>query len=298
MIQVKGLYKKYQNFFALNGLDLHVKKGEIYGFIGRNGAGKTTAMNIFAGLSKPTKGQCIVNRKNISSINNPGDLKIGYLPEEPKFYSWMTAYEILEYLSNKPDNLLEILTLIGLKDSSNRRVGSFSRGMKQRLGIGATLINNPDLLILDEPSSALDPKGRSEVLNLIKEVKDMGKTVILSTHILDDVERVCDRIGYISDGKMVFEKPLIQIQKENIGTTYDIVTINEINKKTINNIKSIPNIVMTNISEKSITVSMDQSISIPLMKVLVDNNIVIESFNLRKSKIEDIFLQEVEVNDK
>lgn len=121
----------------------------------------------------------------------------------------MTAHEILVYLSGvrKTGRIAEILRWTGLADAQYRRVGGFSRGMKQRLGIGAALIRNPQLLILDEPSSALDPEGRSEVLHLIKELKNMGKTILFSTHILDDVERVCDTVGMIDAGRMIFEKP-------------------------------------------------------------------------------------------
>ncbi|MDD2235021.1 MAG: ABC transporter ATP-binding protein [Desulfitobacteriaceae bacterium] len=183
MITVKGLHKKFKDSQALKGVDMHVQKGEIYGFIGHNGAGKSMAMNILAGLSHPTQGECIVNGRNIAEIKYPGDLHIGYLPEAPRFYPWMTAYEMLEYLGGdiKRSRITEMLEWVGLASATDRRVGGFSRGMKQ-----------------------------------------MGKTVLFSTHILSDVERVCDTVGMIAEGGMVMEKPLVELQRDNIRSVFDI----------------------------------------------------------------------------
>ncbi len=181
MITVRNLKKKYNSFYALDGIDINVKKGEVYGFIGKNGAGKSTTMNILAGLSSPTEGEATVNGKDIAKIHHPSDLSLGYLPEDPKFYPWLTAYETLEYLANnngkklKKEKIVELLSWGGLQDASDRKVGGFSRGMKQRLGICSAMIHNPELLILDEPSSALDPQGRSDVLNLIIDLKKKVK---------------------------------------------------------------------------------------------------------------------------
>ena len=207
MITVKNLHKQFHAFHALKGIDLNVQKGEIYGFIGQNGAGKSTTMNILAGLSRPSAGECTVGGKNVTKARYPSDLDIGYLPEDPKFYPWMTAREMLAYLCNSGgprvaarERVGEMLHWVGLADAAGRRVGGFSRGMRQRLGIAAAMIHNPALLILDEPSSALDPEGRSDVLRLMREVKQMGKTVFFSTHFLSDVERVCDTVVIIAWG--------------------------------------------------------------------------------------------------
>lgn len=153
MIKVKNLTKEFNGFQALKGLNMKVKAGEVYGFIGPNGSGKTTTMNILMGLIQPNEGLVTVNGLDLDKITHPGDLNIGYLPEDPKFYPWMTAYENLQYLlgRRKFHHIEEILELTGLSEAKNRRVGGFSRGMKQRLGIATALIRNPDILILDEP---------------------------------------------------------------------------------------------------------------------------------------------------
>jgi len=221
IIKVEDLNKTFGSFQALKNININVKKGEIYGFLGQNGAGKSTTINILTGLSRPTSGNCLVNGYNLSKKFDPGDLHIGYLPEEPKFYPWMTGFETLRYLGstrNKDYNkkhIEEIVDWIGLTSEANRKVGCYSRGMRQRLGIGAALLHDPELLLLDEPSSALDPEGRSDVLKLILSLKERGKTVFFSTHILNDVERVCDSVAILNKGNIVLEKPLNDLLKES-----------------------------------------------------------------------------------
>ena len=296
MISVKGLVKNFGSFQVIKGLDMQVKAGEIYGLIGQNGAGKTTTMNILAGLSHPAQGECIVNGRDVTKFTHPGDLNIGYLPEDPKFYPWMTAHETLVYLSGprKTGRIREILRWIGLEDAQNRCVGGFSRGMKQRLGIGAALIRNPQLLILDEPSSAPDPEGRSEVLRLIKELKNMGKTILLSTHNLEDVERVCDTVGMINAGRMVFEKPLAQLQKEYAQPMFDIRPVSPVTSGILDAIELLPGVVSLRKSTKTITVKVvDNTVSVSVMRFLAEHGIVMESFSLSKARLEDLFLQEV-----
>ncbi|TJX13113.1 ABC transporter ATP-binding protein [Tissierella creatinini] len=296
MITVKRLQKKFKDFYALKNVDMHVKKGEIYGFIGPNGSGKTTTMNILAGLSRPAQGECTVNGLDVTKLTHPGDLKIGYLPEDPKFYPWMTAHETLDYLSGgrNTGHTGEILKWTGLLDARNRRVGGFSRGMKQRLGIGAALIRNPELLILDEPSSALDPEGRSEVLRLIKDLKGIGKTILFSTHILDDVERICDTVGMIDAGQMMFEKPLRQLQKENMQPIFDIIPAHSVESNILNALERLTGVVSLTKSERSLTVKVaDNTVSVSVMRFLADHEIVIESFSQRKTRLEDLFLQGV-----
>lgn len=300
MITVKGLHKYFQSFHALKGIDLHVRKGEIYGFIGKNGAGKSTAMNILAGLSRPSQGQCLVNGLDAARLRHPGDLRLGFLPEDPKFYPWMTARETLSYLSGgaNPGRVWEILQWTGLAEASDRRVGGFSRGMRQRLGIGAALLRNPALFLLDEPSSALDPQGRSDVLRLIRDLKGMGKTVLFSTHILDDVERVCDTIGMISAGRMIFEKPLAQLQREHAQPVYDITPAAALDAFALDALKQLRGVVSVTESAGSLSVRVaDGLFPGQLLRFLADLKAPVESFALRKARLEDLFLQEANENE-
>jgi ABC-2 type transport system ATP-binding protein len=296
VITVTGLKKDFGDFQALKGLNMHVQAGEVYGFIGQNGVGKTTTMNILAGLSRPTEGECLIRGKDVTAVAHPGDLRVGYLPEEPKFYPWLTARETLLYLSEVPDNkrVEEILRWTGLVDGADRRVGGFSRGMKQRLGIGVALVRNPDLFILDEPSSALDPEGRSVVLRLIKDLKNMGKTILFSTHILDDIERICDTVGMINDGRMVFEKPLTQLQVEHAQPVLDMIPTVPIRPDVADALSKVVGVVSLTRSESSWAVRVAHpGVSLTVMSFLAEHGIAVESFAFRKARLEDLFLKEV-----
>ena len=299
MINVRGLKKDFKSFQALKGIDLNVKKGEVYGFIGHNGAGKSTTMNILAGLSRPNAGECLVNGMDVRRVRHPGDLNVGYLPEDPRFYPWMTAQETLSYLgeSNAIANrkrLEEMLSWVGLKDAANRRVGGFSRGMKQRLGIASALMHDPELLILDEPSSALDPEGRSDVLRLIGELKQMGKTVFFSTHILSDVERICDTVGIIASGKMVMEKPLEEMQKDHILPIFDIELASPIPPHALGKLQGLAGVMDIRNAENNLSIYVKDTalLSKQLMAFFAGEEIPVLSFGLHKHTLEDIFMKE------
>lgn len=301
MIDVNNLHKRFKTFHALKGISLHVKKGEIYGFIGKNGAGKSTTMNILAGLSRPSDGQCIVGGKDVTKVSHPSELDIGYLPEDPKFYPWMSATETLGYLgstrghSASSARVSEMLQWVGLTESARRRVGGFSRGMRQRLGIAAALMHDPALVILDEPSSALDPEGRSDVLRLITDLKRMGKTVIFSTHILSDVQRVCDTVGIIAAGRMITEKPLGEIVKENIVPIYDVDLTTPVGEELGEKLKEISGVKTVEACSDTlaVTVTDADADAVRLMRFFAENQRAVRSLTLRKNDLEDIFIQEV-----
>lgn len=206
MIEIKGLTKTYRDFAVLKGLDMAVDKGEIYGFIGRNGCGKSTTMNILNGLLAKDGGSVKVGGKEVTVA---GELPVGYLPEAPALFDYMTCRQYLDYIGaacrypgGRRHRTDEVIDLIGLRHAAERKVGGFSRGMKQRVGLGAAVYAGYDLIVLDEPTSALDPEGRAEVMQIIERLKGMGKTILLSTHILTDVERVADKVGILHDGVM------------------------------------------------------------------------------------------------
>lgn len=210
-IRVENLQKFYGKVRALDGLTLTVGPGTVFGFLGPNGAGKTTTIRLLTGLARPTKGQAWVAGEAVLTSPKVA-ARIGYLPEEPAFYSWMTPVEFLDHIgrifnlpaAERKKRTNKLLDEVGLSQVCKRRIGGFSRGMRQRLGLAQALVNRPEVLFLDEPVSALDPAGRKEVLDMIAE---LGRqcTVFMSTHILDDVERVCDSIGIINQGRLVVE---------------------------------------------------------------------------------------------
>jgi len=210
-IRIENLKKHFGKVRALDGLTLDVEPGTIFGFLGPNGAGKTTTIRLLTGLSRPTAGHAWVAGLDIIHSRKFAD-RIGYLPEEPVFYSWMTPAEFLDYTGRlfgftaeeRKIRTKDLLELAGLSQVSKRRIGGFSRGMRQRLGVAQALFNRPEVLFLDEPVSALDPAGRKEVLEMIGQLRGEC-TVFMSTHILADVERVCDTVGIINHGRLVVE---------------------------------------------------------------------------------------------
>ena len=214
-ISMSGVSKRFRSGFlirqirALESLSLEVEAGEIFGFLGPNGAGKTTAIKIMMGLSRPTAGTCTI-------LGEPPDSasvkqRIGFLPEAPYFYEHLSAREILELSADlcaiprkeKKARVDAMLAMVGLTSAQHGRLGRFSRGMLQRVGIGQALLHEPELVILDEPMGGLDPIGRKEFRDIIVGLRDQGKTVFFSTHILQDVEMICDRVGILVSGRLV-----------------------------------------------------------------------------------------------
>jgi ABC-2 type transport system ATP-binding protein len=219
-IEISALTKTYKETRALDHVDLSVPEGSVFGFLGPNGAGKTTALRILTGMARPTSGGAKVFGHDVVHSTNEVRSLIGYLPDVPGYYPWMTAEEFLRFsgklfgvtgsvLDSRVESLLDMAGLAGTK----QRVGGFSRGMKQRLGVAQALINAPRLLMLDEPTSALDPMGRKDVLDMIAALK--GKTtVFFSTHILTDVERVCDTVAILDHGRVVRQASMGELKSE------------------------------------------------------------------------------------
>jgi ABC-2 type transport system ATP-binding protein len=204
ILVLDGVSKNFGGLRALDTVDLVVEPGEIVGLIGPNGAGKTTLLSILAGLRRPTSGSVTVAVPKH---------RIGVLVDTPQFEPWLTAHEVVDLARHltapqaPAERIMAALTETGLSDGADRRVGGFSRGMLQRLGLAACLVGDPDLLLLDEPVSALDPAGRREVLDLIGRLAQT-KTVLLSTHILADVQQVCDTVAVIDHGQLRYQGPL------------------------------------------------------------------------------------------
>jgi ABC-2 type transport system ATP-binding protein len=221
-IVARGLTKRYGSVLALDGLDLDVPSGSIFGLLGPNGAGKTTSIRLLTGLARPSSGTATVAGIEIGLDRPELRRRLGYLDQDPRFYSWMEGRELLE-LTGRLSGLrggelttrvAEVLDLVGLRGVARRRIGGWSGGMRQRLGIAQALIHRPQVVFLDEPVSSLDPEGRRTLLELIGGLRG-ETTVILSTHVLGDVERVCDRVAILDRGRLVIEGPLEALLAEH-----------------------------------------------------------------------------------
>jgi ABC-2 type transport system ATP-binding protein len=306
MIKVINLNKKYGDFEVLKNICFEIKKGTIYGFLGPNGAGKTTTMNILSGLIDFNGGQVYLDGEDFKKNKRQLLRKVGYLPQNPVFYNYMNANEYLHFIGEIAnmtekkirERTIELLDIVKLTESAKRKIGQYSGGMKQRLGIAVALFNKPEIVFLDEPTSALDPEGRMEILEFIKDLKSAGTTVFLSTHILSDIERVCDEVSILDKGQILISDNLENLKNKYIQPIFDI----EFEKQCVNLDKILLDFkwiekVLIKENKASIYVNNLDIAKLELLKFLVQGENTILSYDLRKSNLEDIFIRLVNKND-
>ncbi len=304
-IATEKLEKVYGKVRALDGLTLTVEPGTIFGFLGPNGAGKTTTIRLLTGLAHPTGGQAWVAGESLAG-NRKVAKRIGYLPEEPALYSWMTPAEFLDHVGRlfglpaqeRQARTKELLEMVGLSGVRKRRLGGFSRGMRQRMGLAQALINRPEVLFLDEPVSALDPAGRKETLELIGSLR--GKcTVFMSTHILEDVERVCDTVGIINHGHMIVEAPQAELLERYSVPAFEMECDQDCEgpfQVWLDGLKSLPWIssVARNNSTARVVVKDVETARHTLLPMVIQAGIVLQRYEMVHPSLEDIFLSLVE----
>ena len=305
MIQVVDLKKNYKTFEALKSISFEVKKGSVFGFIGRNGAGKTTTMNILTGLIDFDSGRISIRGLDLRRHGQEIIKHIGYLPETPSFYDYMNAYEYLNLIGDlsgydknkKSKRIEELLDIVKLKKNASRKIGGYSKGMKQRMALAAAVMNGPEILFLDEPSSALDPEGRLEMLELIDDLKDEKITIFLSTHILNDAERVCDDICILDEGKILLTGSLSGLYKKYMQPVLDI-EFEADPENEADSLKMLDWVKDIKIRSKKISVEVN-NIDIAkkeIFKELSKSGNHIISYQIRKMNLEDIFIRTVNKN--
>ncbi|MCD6286203.1 MAG: ABC transporter ATP-binding protein [Anaerolineae bacterium] len=299
----QGLRKTFGSVQALDGLDLTVEPGTVFGFLGPNGAGKTTTIRILTGLARSTGGRAWVLGNDIATSRREIARCIGYLPEEPVFYPWMTARELLDHVGRifglrvgeREARTDELLDLVGLSSASGRRIGGFSHGMRKRLGLAQALVNRPEALFLDEPLSALDPVGRKEVLELIGRLRGQC-AVLMSTHILTDVERVCDVVGIINHGRMVvvaqreeligrYAVPVFKIEGQS-GSARQLAAWAE----TLRAISWVTTVSVEGTTARVVVNNVERA-KRELLTLVVGAGLVLTSYEMVRPSLEDVFLQ-------
>lgn len=309
MLEIQNLTKKYGKFLALDNLNLHIGKGEIFGFVGPNGAGKTTTMRIVCGLLKATSGTVLVD--GINAITNPEDIKrrVGYVPDFFGVYDNLKVLEYMEFYGSmygmKKEDVDEIseglLELVNLSDKKEEFVDTLSRGMKQRLCVARALIHNPDLLVLDEPNSGLDPRARFEMKEVLKNLGSMGKTIIISSHILPELAEMCTSIGIMEHGQLIVSGKVEEIMQKSQGIQpirmrafapdYEDVEAAHAYISTV--LKEQPNVGKVTFTEEEVQISFtgDEQEAAQLLKNLLQRNILVSSFYREKEDLESLFLE-------
>jgi ABC-2 type transport system ATP-binding protein len=296
MLRITGLHKRFGDKEVLRGLDLSVPEHSIYGFIGKNGSGKTTTMKTVLGLLRADSGEIIVNGEKVVYGQTDTNRYIGYLPDVPEFYPFMTAKEYLRFCgeitgmsrAEIEERTKELLTLVGLSNETHRIKG-FSRGMKQRLGIAQALLSRPKLLVCDEPTSALDPIGRKEILEILLAIKDQT-TVLFSTHILSDVERICTDVAFLKDGVVDIQGKLSDIKTGYRSNEYVIETDND--SDTVILLNTFPEV--KGIDRNKVIFSENKYSASEILRFVADHRISLLKVERLEPSLEDLFMEVTE----
>lgn len=301
IIEVTGLTKKFKSLIAVNNLDLNVHRGDVFGFLGPNGAGKSTTIRMLLSLIKPTAGNIKIFGSTLKENRKEILRRIGAIVEKPDFYMYLSAYKNLEILGRiigtdtTKKRIMELLELVGLEKRYKSKVKTFSHGMKQRLGLAQALLHDPELIILDEPTTGLDPQGMKEIRDLVIHLsRDKGKTIFLSSHILREVELIATRMIIINKGKAIVEGKVadllesdnirLTVSAENFGELLDIISQTRYNE------------FITEKGQNQIVLNLPKGEVAGLNKYLVDNKIQVTSLIPARS-LEDYFLKITEAGD-
>jgi ABC-2 type transport system ATP-binding protein len=302
-IETRGLTKRFGSILALDRLDLAVPRGSIFGLLGPNGAGKTTTIRILAGLARPTAGSALVAGVPVGLGQPELRRRLGYLDQDPRFYSWMKGRELLELVgrlyglggAELRTRVAGMLERTGLAGAAERRIGGYSGGMRQRLGIAQALVHGPELLILDEPVSSLDPEGRRDLLELVAGLRGEA-TVVFSTHVLADVERICDRVAILDRGRRVTEGPLEELLAAHARPIYNLDPAPRQEAAVaalLARLRAAPwttDVTATAVGIR-VTVADPDAAAGAILPLVVACGVVLESFERARPTLEDVFLE-------
>ncbi len=302
VVETYDLTKRYGEFTAVDGLNMEVTKGEIFGFLGPNGAGKTTTVLMLMGLSVPTSGTGIVGGYDIVEQSREIRSTASILPEYSSLYGGMTAFENLDYLGRlnnipkeeREDRIHETLEIVGMSDWLDKKYESFSRGMKQRVGIASTMMKNPQVLFLDEPTLGLDPVGTREIRELILDLKNKeGVTVVMTSHILSEVQATCDRIGIINGGKLVLNETMSNLNNVMLGAEDRSVEfkLTQVTPEIVHEIESIDGVKRVTQENGKLYVYGNAESDVNVSRVIVENGSIILMMKPREYTLEEIFMK-------
>ncbi len=301
IVQAQGLRKAYGRIQAVDGLSLEIQEGEIYGLLGPNGSGKTTTILILLGLTEPSGGEVRVAGFNPTREALKVKRIVGYLPENVGFYDDLTARENLRYiarLNGIPDRdskkrIQEVLEQVGLSDVADRPVGTYSRGMRQRLGIADVLIKQPKLAILDEPTTGIDPEGASQILDMIVEMRNQqGLTILLSSHLLHQVQRVCDRVGIMHQGKLVAEGTVEELGAKSSGEGLELeVQVRGAGPELLAALEALEGVREVTSEDGRLRISCERDVRAEVARAILEHGAELVELRRRAFTLEEIYLR-------
>jgi len=299
-IEVKNLTKSFNGFKALDNVSFNVKKGEILGFVGPNGAGKTTTIKLLTNLLTPTSGHAYIDNINVNKNPTKALLSVGSLIEVPGVYDYLTPHEMLLYFGkihrmNKNEinqKIKEVLKSVKLSDWEHKKIGSFSTGMQRRLAIAKAILHNPNILILDEPVNGLDPKGIKDIRNMLKQFKNEGVTIFLSSHLLNEVRDTCDKIIFLDGGKIVTQGTIEEIMNRIKIDTIEVEFLNQLTDADIKKIKSIPEVNSFEKENGFLKIKFDgkPETSNKILTKLTKQGLKVVSFSTNKADLESFYV--------
>jgi ABC-2 type transport system ATP-binding protein len=301
IIEVKDLVKTYGKFTAVDKLSLCISEGEVFGFLGPNGAGKTTTILMMLGLTEPTSGTARIC--GFDPAREPLKVKslTGYLPEKVGFYEDLTAWENLDYTAAlngisqeaASKKIKELVDMVGLSEVVEQKVGTFSHGMKQRLGIADVMMKDPKVAFFDEPTSGIDPEGIEQVLKLITNMAKKKVTIVLSSHQLHQVQKICSRVGILSKGHLVAEGSVDQLGREAIaGGKFRIeLQVSEPTRKLISSIKKIKGVSNVESSGDHLLISCDKDLRPQIARAVVDSDSLLVQMKIEEYGLDDVYMK-------
>ncbi|RMF01871.1 MAG: ABC transporter ATP-binding protein [Chloroflexi bacterium] len=297
VLKSNNLTKRYKKFTAVDNLNLKIHQGEVFGLLGPNGSGKTTTILMLLGLTEPTSGS--VQVLGFDPARQPLSVKarVGYMPDQVGFYDNLTAKENLAYIARlngmsrteAANRIDEALEQVGLADVANKRVGTFSRGMRQRLGVADVLIKQPQLIIMDEPTQGLDPQAAHDFLDIIRGLKSQGITVLLSSHLLPQVQEVCDRVGLFHKGKMVLEGTVPELAQQVLGGAYRIHLEADAPDTLTDALRSLAGVVNVNHHQRMFEVEAQKDLRPEAARAVLDTGGRLLALNIELPGLDEIY---------
>ncbi len=294
-MEAVSLTKKYGNFYALRDLNVKFEGAKCIGYLGPNGAGKTTTLKLFTNLLNPTSGEAIINGYNVKKELKKALKDVGTLIETPGFYSYLTPVELLNMLceirmANKCD-VKNALEEVGMYEWKDKKVGKFSKGMKQRIAIAAALVTNPEILILDEPTTGMDPRGMAEIRQVIKNLKKEKRMILMSSHLLPEVTEVCDEVAMINRGKLLLYESIDKLSEKFRGNSVVVTSMNEIDEQKIMNLEGVKSVEKLSDTKIKIDFEDGAEMQYRILSELITMGIKVVDYRASGMALEKAYLQ-------